>query len=175
MSADKKPRADSKLKTLPEERQAVIAEYALGHSLAETVAWLREDGLVTSGAALSEFLSWHRLSHQLKRNESTVAQLLSHLRQERGMSDEELQKAGQAFFSALAIEQQDSKAWFLSQQTALKKEQLNLDRQKFQRETCSLFLKWSEDRKAREIAVSGATQTEKIERLGQLMFGEDWK
>lgn len=45
---------------------------------------------------------------------------------------------------------------------------------KFRRETCELFLKWSADAKAREVLSSGASNAEKIERLGQQMFGEDW-
>ena len=37
------------------------------------------------------------------------------------------------------------------------------------------FLKWFKDHAAREIASGPADNSEKIEKLGQLMFGEDWK
>ena len=56
----------------------------------------------------------------------------------------------------------------------LKKAKLDLDRQKFQRLTVKNFLDWYEDKTAREIATSNLSQADKIERLGQAMFGEDW-
>lgn len=176
MSTDKKPRADSTLKTLPSDRQAAIAEYARTHTLTETRAWLKEDGLTTSEAALSEFLSSWRLQQQLKRNGSTVETLLANLQQTRpDWTPEQIQQVGQSFFTALALEQQDPKQWFLIQQTAIKKDQLHLDRQKFQRETAELFVKWHADKEAQEILRSTGSNTEKIERLGQIMFGDDWK
>jgi hypothetical protein len=45
MDTSEKPRADAKLKTLPEARQADIAEYAHAHALAETVTWLNAKGV----------------------------------------------------------------------------------------------------------------------------------
>lgn len=53
-------------------------------------------------------------------------------------------------------------------------ETIALAREKFQRDTCALFLRWAEDQRAREIASSGGDNADKIARLGQLMFGEDW-
>jgi len=53
--------------------------------------------------------------------------------------------------------------------------QLALDRDKFKRETCELFLKWSEDNRAKEIAASSGSNSDKIAKLGELMFGEDWQ
>jgi hypothetical protein len=60
------------------------------------------------------------------------------------------------------------------------KEDLNAEKnsrewQEFQRETCELFLKWSEDKRAQDIASAGISNADKIEQLGQLMFGEGWK
>jgi len=56
-----------------------------------------------------------------------------------------------------------------------KDDEIKLSRQRFARETTELFLQWFEDQRAREIAASPATNSDKIERLGQLMFGDDWK
>ncbi len=172
----RKPRADSKLKTLPEERQAAIAEYARAKTLAETLLWLREDGLQTSAAALSEFLSWFALQQQLQRNASTVETLLANLSHDLPeASPEKIQAIGQSFFSALALEQQDAKGWFLTQQINLKNQQLSLDREKFQRETCEMFLKWYSEKAAKEIIEApGLSQKDKIEKLGQQMFGDLW-
>lgn len=55
-----------------------------------------------------------------------------------------------------------------------KDEELLLSRERFKRETCELFLKWYENQAAREVAGSTSTNAEKLERLGQLMFGDDW-
>ena len=58
---------------------------------------------------------------------------------------------------------------------ALKRGKLDLEREQFQRDTCALFVKWNADQRAKDIAGSTATNADKIEQLGQLMFGEDWK
>jgi hypothetical protein len=57
---------------------------------------------------------------------------------------------------------------------AQKDEEIALAREKFQRETCALFLKWHADQHANELANADTSNAEKIERLGQLMFGETW-
>ena len=51
---------------------------------------------------------------------------------------------------------------------------LDLEQKKFQRLTCDLFLKWREDERARNIADGPGTNDEKIDQLGQAMFGELW-
>lgn len=171
------PRADAKLKRLPAERQAAIFEYASkpGVTQAATLKWLREDGVETSSGALSEFLSWYPLQQQLERNESTVKTLLEELKQnDSGMSQTQLELAGQMFFSALAIEQRDSLTWKRVQDSKLKLGALQLGRDRFQRETCELFLKWFADKAAKDIAGSSLSQADKIQRLGQAMFGDDW-
>ncbi len=61
MSAPKKPRADSVLKTLPPDRQAAIIEHLRTNKLADTVAWLLAEGIKTSVTAPSLFPSWSPL------------------------------------------------------------------------------------------------------------------
>jgi hypothetical protein len=56
----------------------------------------------------------------------------------------------------------------------LKKEQIDLDRKRYQRQTCELFVKWYADARAKEIVESRDSNSDKIEQLGQKMFGEDW-
>jgi len=51
---------------------------------------------------------------------------------------------------------------------------IDLHRKKFQRETAELFLKWYDSKKAKEIVESRGSNAEKIEALGQHIFGEDW-
>lgn len=54
-------------------------------------------------------------------------------------------------------------------------ELLALEKQKFQRTTCELFLKWRDDQRAKNISEGPGTNEEKIEQLGQAMFGDLWK
>ena len=45
----------------------------------------------------------------------------------------------------------------------------------FEVETAShIIITWAEDERAKAIAAGAASNDEKIQRLGQLMFGEDW-
>lgn len=49
-----------------------------------------------------------------------------------------------------------------------------LEKAKFKRTTCELFVKWYADKRAQEIMTSGASQSEMIEALGRAMFPDDW-
>lgn len=191
---EKKPRCDSRLKNLPEERQGEIADYAAEHGLVKCAAWLRDDGVATSKSALGEFLGWLQLRGQFREDESTAESLVEQLKKEvPALSEEQLDEMGQRTFSLLSIRRQDlggfvkvrsarSKAVLEREKLKLREvaekrlqESLGLQREKFQRETCELFLKWAEDKRAKGIVEKGVSNAEKIERLGELMFGEDWK
>jgi hypothetical protein len=52
---------------------------------------------------------------------------------------------------------------------------IDLARQKFRRQTCELFLKWYDDKRAKDIVESRSSNAEKLEQLGQTLFGEEWK
>lgn len=58
MRGPRKPRADSKLKNLPVAQQAEIAELLRTRRMDDARQELAGRGIVTSNAALSEFLSW---------------------------------------------------------------------------------------------------------------------
>ena len=129
----KKPRADSQLKTLPAERQDAIIAHMRDHKLTETRTWLRDDGLETSERALSDFWSWYHLEQQLRRNESRVETLVKRIAERRPeLSQENLFDLGQEVFSAMAIEEEDAKSWFLTQQLNLKREDQALAREKLE-------------------------------------------
>jgi hypothetical protein len=53
-------------------------------------------------------------------------------------------------------------------------QKLDLDKKRFQRQTCELFLKWAADDRAKKVIDSRDSNSDKIEQLGQVMFGEDW-
>ena len=73
------------------------------------------------------------------------------------MGDHEAQKMG---LRKKVIEQRDA--------------MIDLNKKKFQRSTCELFLKWADDDRAKKVLDSRDSNSEKIEQLGQVMFGEDW-
>lgn len=171
MSASKKPRADSALKTLPPDRQTAVAEYLRDHTLAETRAWLAADGLKTSITALSEFLSWFTLQAQLQANASTIDTVMTELAAKNpDWTPEQIQTAGQSFFTALALQQQDPKGWHLTQQIALKREQLSLDKNKFEFDATRAAMAKLPELKA--IATNKAlSDDEKLEQARLALFG----
>lgn len=191
MSASKKPRSDSKLKTLPEERQAEIFDYAAENSLVETVKWLRDDGLVTSKSALSEFLSWRQLRVELQQDEGTVDTILEDLKKDvAAISEEQLDVFGQKAFSLLSIRRQDANT-FLKVRSAraravIEKEKLklrekaearlqegqNLQREKFERESVEYFLKWRQDKESERIAELSVPNEEKIKLMRRHWFAD---
>ena len=124
---------------------------------------------LASGLGIMSAGNWRGTN---RRRKALVAELAQ---ENPDLSPEKLQEAGQAFFSALAVEQQDALAWAAAQKIGSPGNSWPSIGQKFQRETCSLFLKWAEDQRAQEIAQGSAPNSEKIDKLGALMFGEDWK
>ncbi len=199
----RKPRSDSKLLNLPHHQQDRIIAWLLdeGLSYADTKAQIHLDfGLETSEAALGTF--WERVCapRQFARvaEASEAAPALAEGLENNFVATTEAY-VRQHYFVLLASRYPDPEvvAIFAKQIADLEKskiarEQLEFDRQKhaetnqvkvealalsrekFQRDTCALFLKWVNDEKAKAIAGSGATNAEKIEQLGQAMFGEDW-
>jgi hypothetical protein len=56
-----------------------------------------------------------------------------------------------------------------------KAEERSFNREKWQRETCELFIKWFADEEAKKILSSNVPTADKTERLGQRLFGDLWK
>lgn len=186
-----KTRIDAKLKSLPVPMQAQVWDIlkASGITAAAQTRIREELGVpVGSVRALSEFYHWYdspqqRIARELETAGSITALVVERLRANSPVADEEeLFRLGQRVFSERALALQDPEAWVKTQAAArdkekitLKEQELKLAEQKFQRDTAELFLKWHADRQAAEIASSGASHSDKIERLGQLMFGEGWR
>lgn len=163
---NKKPRSDSPLKTLPEARQADIAEYLAAHSLAETVAWLKEDGIKTSIASLSEFGSWYALRRQLSRNEQTVETLLAeYVKSDPNLSPEKIQAMGQAFFSAMSLAQQDPESWVQVQKLNLQRAAMELD----QRRVVLLEKKAAQLDQVKQVVESKLSPEEQKKRLKEIL------
>lgn len=187
----KKIRKDAKLKTLTPALQAQVREILSGAGItAEALARIGAELGVHVGSlrTLSEFLHWYdspqqRIAREIETAGSVTALVMDKLRASPApMTEAELFAMGQRVFAERAIALQDPEIWARTQaagrdreRVGLKRDELELARARFQVETCEAFLKWYEDRQAREIAASGGSHADKIERLGQLMFGEGWK
>ncbi len=105
-----KPRADARLKTLPPERQAVIAEFARTHSLAQTAQWLGTQDIKTSISAVSQFLRWYRTKQAMEKTETSLRKdLLETFKKD--PSGQRLQTLGHTLFSVLALEKMDPITW----------------------------------------------------------------
>lgn len=89
-------------------------------------------------------------------------------------SDEDLSKLIQDLASLRHLDQNAQKLELEKIRLRQKDEALLIEKKKFQRTTCELFLKWFDEKSARDIAKSGLSNAEKIETLGKAMFGEDW-
>lgn len=123
---------------------------------------------------LSEFRAWAEAQAQRE----LMAEKIEERKQELlsgGMSLTEAQDVLLAEASAYSVAARDFKLGLRVSAEISKAASTKLDYQKFMRETPEMFLKWYADRRAGEIANSTASNADKIERLGQLMFGEDWK
>jgi hypothetical protein len=58
----------------------------------------------------------------------------------------------------------------------VKRQTLELAREKFQRDTCALFLKWHDDQRVKDLmSNTGLDNDEKTEALGQMIFGGLWQ
>jgi len=180
-----KPRPNSPLKTQTEDRQREIIDYMLKHTLMETRAWLQEDGLNTSTAALSQFWSWWHLRQGFEELEADTQNFADFLKQARPDLDEAgMHNYAQQYFTTKAIKLGDQDAYLAMtsakhkamvdvEKLKVEKERLQMDQQKFRRETCALFVEWFNDKRAREIVESGASRADQIKQLYATMFPEE--
>ena len=75
-----------------------------------------------------------------------------------------------------ASENTAQKVALAEEKNAIQKEQLELSRAKFERDTTRLFIKWAQSKDALALATDKRLGSdEKTERLGRLMFGDLWE
>lgn len=190
----KKPRGDAVLRKLPLEAQQRLMEWLLEHNCSYSEARRRCTLPPPAGLGMKRAPSLGQLSHYWA---SVCSPLLVQRRARAVMAADKLSRVtqgmeqiDQAFISQLkqmAFEvtlQQNPDPDVVSsiigqalrlKDQELKEKQIDLQRHRFQRETAELFIKWSQDQQAREIASSAEPNSEKIERLGALMFPDTWK
>ena len=188
-----KPRSDSKLKTLPEDRQSQIFAWAKTPKTEDHpggLAWAQDqlaaDGLKVSISTLSEFVSWYSLQQRFSKASARAKQIEELLlEKDPSMAPEKVREMGQAIFTLEAVDAGDAATFVnleslkLAQDSArtkadLEKQKISISRQRLQLLTCEKFLEWFSDAKAREIAEGSGSRSEKIDALGRAMFQEDW-
>lgn len=135
---NRKPRPDSVLGTLPPDRQEQIADHARTHSLMDTVAWLKADGIRTSRTRLSVWLSSYSLQQAFRQAENSTNEFQDFLRAKFPEIDPaELDRRAALFFQAEAMKAGDAET-YLSFATARHK--AAMDRAKLQQKERSLKL-----------------------------------
>lgn len=172
MNTGKKPRGDSKLKNLPEERQEQIFEWCR-KSFAHARRQLAEDGLMVSGRALSEWHSWYRRKSKLELGNNRVLQALEWYRRNRpDATPEEIRRAQLMALSLQAEAEDDKKLQLAVAKETGKDLDRDLDKAKFEVATCERFLKWYGVRQARSIAESNLSNADKIAKLRREFFAD---
>ena len=90
--------------------------------------------------------------------------------------DDKIADLSTALVKLRASENAAQKVALAEEKNAIQKEQLELSRAKFERDTTRLFVKWAQNRDALSIAADKRLGSdEKTERLGRLMFGDLWE
>lgn len=195
----RKARGDSRIEGLPEnQREAVwrwLSEEGVGYD--QALERLYKDFGVRVGR--SSLARWYGRRVSEGREERALELIVESARkanvvlEECGRNPAPLQKAMLEFVSRIAFEQAvkmgeelDAKALKEFALMALKgrredredvklairKQELALDTERFERETCELFLKWYGEERARGIAESQASNAEKIARLREAYFAD---
>ena len=90
--------------------------------------------------------------------------------------DDKIADLSAALVKLRASENAAQKVALAEEKNAIQKEQLELNRAKFERDTTRLFIKWAQSKDAIALATDKRLGSdEKTERLGRLMFGDLWE
>jgi hypothetical protein len=119
MKSSRKPRADSKLKTLPDESQEAM--WALLHPQdKDTQAWTLEavgahvaetHGFTVSLSTLSDWHSWYALRRRMEAASAMARQTAMELAANPDMSPDYIDRVAQTVFAAETLERRDIKGY----------------------------------------------------------------
>lgn len=195
-----KIRTDSlyaKLKRADQLDQFYIWVYGEHPGYEQIAIWLEERNLPHSDGAIHTLLSVHSIKWRVEQAElraAATAQSLPEntdelIRRQLKAKEFDLAFADLSTKDALSVlrfdlDKQSAKgtAALEKAKLALKRESedrareaLDLQRKKFQRDTCKLFIEWAQDKRAQKIANAPDLGNEaRVEQLGKLIFKEDW-
>jgi hypothetical protein len=171
MTSLRKTRAASVLGRLPRERQEEIAAHAREHSLADTVSWLRQDGIATSKTALGNWLQAWAMSEVFRICASDAENFMAHIKTRRPeLPESEVEAMGNDFFQLQAIKTQNPDLFLAFRQARTKAE---IERAKIalaERRVALLEAKAAQADKAKVVAESNLTPEEKLRQMKQI-FG----
>ena len=160
----------SKLRNLPPEKQEAIVKYAKKNSVEATAKWLAKSGIKTCRSGVSRFLAWHRLNERFTRNNSIVQIFLDNLKSSRkDITPERLEMAGQMFFAAIALDQEDPVGWKRIQDLRIRRDAIELNREKWEFEAVRICRAKLPDLKAIEDKPKW-TEREKEEAIRAILF-----
>ena len=158
-----KARSDSKLKTLPEERQEQIIAWAKTPKsetcvggLAYALEQLEADGLKVSGSTLSEFCSWWELKRDFSDADLLGTFAAEQMKAFDPQNAEKAEAFGQFVFTSKAVRQKDPATF-----VAMQRLKLDKDSAKFKGEL--------EIRKLKLAARRVALMENKLERASQIV------
>ena len=93
-----------------------------------------------------------------------------------GADEDKIADLTRALAALRSGENAAQKVALAEEKNAIQKEQLELSRAKFERDTARLFVKWAQSKDALALATDKRLGSdEKTERLGRLMFGDLWE
>ena len=93
-----------------------------------------------------------------------------------GADEDKIADLTRALAALRSGENAAQKVALAEEKNAIQKEQLELSRAKFERDTTRLFIKWAQNKDALALATDKRLGSdEKTERLGRLMFGDLWE
>jgi len=93
-----------------------------------------------------------------------------------GADEDKIADLTRALAALRSGENAAQKVALAEEKNAIQKEQLELSRAKFERDTTRLFIKWAQSKDALALATDKRLGSdEKTERLGRLMFGDLWE
>jgi hypothetical protein len=135
----KQPRADAKLKNLPEEAQEALWRLRHPSEGEERKPMTMEElqtevplryGFTISMGSLSEWHNWYALKRGIDNAVARAEQLRAEMAQSGSFTAEQIERAGQVYFMSQAVGDGDPKTFFLMAKIGLQREQQSLDREK---------------------------------------------
>lgn len=169
-----------------ERRRDELFQTIVKIGLVPAVQWVKDTwGIETSKSALGRFrlqmaakLADDEMLDKLAVRCARTKKLSAELRGGRVVSPETLKVLDQAIFEVAALDPDSPRLERLAKilsdllRAADAEQNTAIAVEKFQRETCALFLKWFTDEKARSIAESTAPNEEKIAALRKTYFAD---
>jgi hypothetical protein len=131
----KKPRADAKLKILPDVLQEKLFQFLRGNTNEKTVEWLYSNhGIKSSPAALSEFFNWYQRVGWFKQSATIADQLKTEIAKLPRLREDAktVGQIAQVQFEILAANNRDSKFFLDLQRERREEARLQLEREKFE-------------------------------------------